>query len=128
MATKLINRCLCTKVFASPSCLASSALVRRDYTIDRTILSKLKTCDGHMQDLCGFLSTTTANVRLCVIDYAGLSDNPRDKQSFIKLYRCIKEVAVDCLGIVKVYRRHDILKGDVAKKFKSRKGPVRRSA
>ncbi|KAI7881475.1 hypothetical protein K492DRAFT_111670, partial [Lichtheimia hyalospora FSU 10163] len=46
-------------------------------------------------DLMMFARTTTANIRLVVLDYAGLTTNPNDLHKFVKNYKSIKEIVVD---------------------------------
>ncbi|KAF7720550.1 hypothetical protein EC973_007544, partial [Apophysomyces ossiformis] len=82
MITRLVNRCLCTKLFASPCSSSTQPLLERDWP-KPDLLAKLNGCDGDTQDLFAFLSTCTEKVRLCIIDYAGLSNDPDDVQKLL---------------------------------------------
>ncbi|KAI9271582.1 hypothetical protein BDA99DRAFT_500460 [Phascolomyces articulosus] len=83
MIKKLQNIMLCSKIYVSPTCKSTSSIVRRD---DRQtpIIAKLKNTNGTMQDLLEFVSRSTQKIRLCVLDYAGLSDDPVDVKKFIR--------------------------------------------
>ncbi|KAI8145149.1 hypothetical protein BJV82DRAFT_555722 [Fennellomyces sp. T-0311] len=84
MATRLINRCFCTKIFASAVCPTSQALFLRDCPVKKEIMDRLSMCNGTTQDLFSYLSNCNKNVRLCIIDFAGLSTDPADITSFLK--------------------------------------------
>lgn len=49
MMARLVNRCLCTKLFASPASSSSTNMVERDYPKPNTILEQLNGCDGDTQ-------------------------------------------------------------------------------
>lgn len=38
----------------------------------------------YFEDLFAYLSTCTKKVRLCIMDYAGLSNDPNDVERFLK--------------------------------------------
>ncbi|KAG2221484.1 hypothetical protein INT45_008809 [Circinella minor] len=67
----------------SPTCRSTSSIARR-YTEQQPIVTKLKNNDGTIQDLLELVSRSTQNIRLCVLDYAGLSDDPVDVKNFIR--------------------------------------------
>ncbi|CAO3651409.1 unnamed protein product [Cunninghamella echinulata] len=74
------------------------------------------------------ITTEYKKVRLVIIDYAGLSTNPDDIRDFIKKYKNIKELVVDCGDKINVINRYDLLHcPTVAKNFRCRKGSIKRS-
>ncbi|KAI7847084.1 hypothetical protein BDC45DRAFT_611280 [Circinella umbellata] len=126
MIQKLQNIMLCSKIYVSPTCKSTSSIVRRD-TEQQSIITKLKNNDGTMQDLLEVVSRSTQNIRLCVLDYAGLSDDPVDVRKFISAYKQIEEVVVEVGGEIQILSRFELLYEDQVTKFKSRKGCVKRS-
>lgn len=102
MITRLKKRCFCEKIFASFSSLSSSRIIQRDYDTNDTE-SELIGCAGNTQgsvymllseyrylistcitDTLSFFATNTKFIRLCVIDYAGLSNDPDDVYNTLK--------------------------------------------
>lgn len=102
MITRLKKRCFCEKIFASFSSLSSSPIIQRDYNTNDIEL-ELIDCAGNTQssiyillgeyrylistciiDMLSFFATNTKFIRLCVIDYAGLSNDPDDVYNTLK--------------------------------------------
>ncbi|KAI7873584.1 hypothetical protein K492DRAFT_138863, partial [Lichtheimia hyalospora FSU 10163] len=81
MMLRLKNRCFVAKVFVSTNCNSSSALVKRD---SRNAGSGFDLGDGDAQGMFEFIAMSTKKVRLCVIDYAGLTNNPSDLKSTLE--------------------------------------------
>ncbi|KAG2228208.1 hypothetical protein INT45_011000 [Circinella minor] len=79
-------------------------------------------------DLCSFLSSCNKMVILCVIDYAGLSNDPKDVKTFLKINPNIKEIVIDHGDSIEVLDRYALLHKDIISKFKSRIGPIKRSS
>ncbi|KAI9006258.1 hypothetical protein CLU79DRAFT_712803, partial [Phycomyces nitens] len=123
MTKMLKNITMCTSVYASPCCRSTSPLVRSDSDGCSTI-NMLDNINGNMQDLLEVAAKPGRMIRLCVIDFAGLTDDPVD---LIKFLRQIKEVVVDNKGKLEIFSRHQIIHEDKLKRFKCRKGPVKRS-
>ncbi|KAI9006666.1 hypothetical protein CLU79DRAFT_564284 [Phycomyces nitens] len=85
MVETLKVKCLCEKVCVSPICSASSLLLERDSSNNKaTMIDRLKYKDGHFQDFVMLAKSSSANIRLVALDYAGLTTNPDD---LIKLIR-----------------------------------------
>ncbi|KAF7721277.1 hypothetical protein EC973_004970, partial [Apophysomyces ossiformis] len=122
MMTKLVNRCLCTKIYVSPNSSSTTPLLVRDCP-KPTTLTKLHGCDGDTQDLFAFLSTCTKKVRICVIDYAGLSNDLDNILEMLKLYKNVKEIVVDHSSSIEVLDRYSLLHDrKKIQLFKSRRG------
>ncbi|CAO3588538.1 unnamed protein product [Absidia cylindrospora] len=125
MAQRLVNICFCDKVFASIRSKASQPLLSRDLKNNETFL------DGDTQDLFYYVSKCTSKVRLCVMDYAGLSTDPQDVKTMMKLYKRIQEIAVitgKTSSNVDVLLRHSLLSDtNVLNKFDCRSGFIHRS-
>ncbi|KAI9006711.1 hypothetical protein CLU79DRAFT_712393, partial [Phycomyces nitens] len=83
MITRLKKRCFCKKIFASFSSLSSSRITERDYGTNKAEL-ELTGCAGNTQDMLSFFADSTKHIRLCVIDYAGLSNDPDDVYNTLK--------------------------------------------
>ncbi|KAG0166759.1 hypothetical protein DFQ30_006798 [Apophysomyces sp. BC1015] len=73
------------------------------------------------------LVATTKKIRLCVIDYAGLSTDPIVIQRMLRLNKNIKELVVVHQSKIEVLTRYDLKDPIVAKKFACRTGPVHQS-
>ncbi|CAO3703038.1 unnamed protein product [Rhizopus stolonifer] len=91
MIMKLRNRCLCHYIFASTSSISSPPILERDFLADNNTNSnnnikatKLAYCDGEIQAMIGFIGHSIKKIRLCVISYAGLSNNPGNVVIFLK--------------------------------------------
>ncbi|KAI8331391.1 hypothetical protein BC941DRAFT_403846 [Chlamydoabsidia padenii] len=122
---------LCEKVYVSPMCSANSELMRRDYhrtASTTTVLQQLRFHDGDMQDFIVFAKTTTMNIRLVVLDYAGLTTKPDDLRKFVKSIKSIKEIVVDKGHKLECFTRHKLLTSDDIQKFNCRTANVKRSA
>ncbi|KAI8093749.1 uncharacterized protein BX664DRAFT_113602 [Halteromyces radiatus] len=121
MKTKL----LCEDVFVSYSTSAYDPTAERDAT---TPPYAFDDCSGNTLDLIAKITKSARQIRLVVIDYAGLSTNPDDIKLFISLNKSIREVVVDISHKVEIYSRHDILKNiKVIKKFRCRRPCIKRS-
>ncbi|CAO3588533.1 unnamed protein product [Absidia cylindrospora] len=86
MIIKLQNRCFCRYIFASPTCSSTSKILERDSSGDKDkifILNNLAGCSGDAQDMIKFITRSTKQIRLCVITFAGLSNDPRDVEVFL---------------------------------------------
>ncbi|KAI8997778.1 hypothetical protein BDB01DRAFT_831312 [Pilobolus umbonatus] len=125
MAERIRKNCFCNDIYCSESSRSSLPILQRDSGDNCSVINEYK---GNTQKLFSFISGCTANVRLCIIDYAGLSNDPEDVRKTISLYRSIKEVVVIHKSSIEVITRHELLhrKGFIDK-FKSRQGPVHRS-
>jgi hypothetical protein len=90
MIMKLRDRCFCSHVYAFTSSKTSSPILERDFVTDgqgsnNTLKAKsLAYCDGDTQDMIDFIAHSIKKIRLCVITYAGLSNDPDDVEVFIK--------------------------------------------
>lgn len=114
MIMKLRNQCLCRYVFASASSTSSSPILERDFLADNNTNSNnnikatsLAYCDGDTQVMIDFIGHSIKKIWLCVISYAGLSNNPRDVAIFLKYEKCFSYVyfiltfVVSFIGAVK---------------------------
>lgn len=100
MITRLKKRCFCERIFASFSSLSSSSIIQRDYDT-KGIELELTDCAGNTQgsmyillseyrclisvciiDMLSVFATSTKSIRLCVIDYAGLSNDPMGRMEW----------------------------------------------
>ncbi|CEP17673.1 hypothetical protein [Parasitella parasitica] len=95
MIMKLGNRCLCRYVFASTSSTSSSPILERDFLADNNTngnnnikATSLAHCDGDTQAMIDFIGHSIKKIRLCVISYAGLSNNSDDVAIFLKYEKC----------------------------------------
>ncbi|KAG0928826.1 hypothetical protein G6F57_013104 [Rhizopus arrhizus] len=136
MIMKLRNRCLCRYVFASASSTSSSPILERDFLADNNTNSNnnikatsLASCDGDTRVMIDFIRHSIKKIRLCVISYAGLSNNPRDVAIFLKRCKMIKSIVVDHNSHIESLSRYSLLHEDKNKieLFKSRSGCVKRS-
>ncbi|KAG1501489.1 hypothetical protein G6F47_000764 [Rhizopus delemar] len=135
MIMKLRNRCLCRYIFASTSSTSSSPILERDFLADNNTNSNnikatgLAYCDGDTQAMIDFIGHSIKKIRLCVISYAGLSNNPSDVALLLKSCKMIKSIVVDHDSHIELLSRYSLLHGDKKKieLFKSRSGCVKRS-
>ncbi|KAG0738154.1 hypothetical protein G6F16_012388 [Rhizopus arrhizus] len=136
MIMKLRNQCLCRYVFASASSTSSSPILERDFLADNNTSSNnnikatsLAYCDGDTQVMIDFIGHSIKKIWLCVISYAGLSNNPRDVAIFLKSCKMIKSIVVDHDSHIESLSRYSLLHGDKNKieLFRSRSGCVKRS-
>ncbi|ORZ08147.1 hypothetical protein BCR42DRAFT_442323 [Absidia repens] len=76
-----------------------------------------------------FITRSTKPIRLCIITFAGLSNDPRNIEVFLRACKMIKAIVVEQGVASKVLRRHSLLHGDKIglKHFKSRTGCLQRS-
>ncbi|KAI8646597.1 hypothetical protein BD408DRAFT_326951, partial [Parasitella parasitica] len=89
---KMKTKLLCEDVFVSFNTSANDSIAKRDAT---TPPYTFDDCSGNIQDLITKITKSARQVRLVVIDYAGLSTNPDDIKLFIYLNKSIREVVVD---------------------------------
>ncbi|KAI8391140.1 uncharacterized protein BYT42DRAFT_526494 [Radiomyces spectabilis] len=138
MIMKLRNRCLCRYIFASTSSISSSPILERDFFVDSNSNSNsnnnikatdLAYCDGDTQAMIDFIGPSIKKIRLCVISYAGLSNNPGDVVLFLKSCKMVKAIVVDHDSHIEVLHRYSLLHGNQKKiqVFRSRSGCVKRS-
>ncbi|KAI8061808.1 uncharacterized protein B0P05DRAFT_599464 [Gilbertella persicaria] len=136
MIMKLRNRCLCRYIFTSTSSTSSSPILERDFLADNNTNSNnnikatsLAYCDGDTQAMVDFIGHSIKKIRLCVISYAGLSNNPGDIATFLKSCKMIKSIVVDHDSHIESLSRYSLLHGNKNKieLFKSRSGCVKRS-
>ncbi|KAI7851028.1 hypothetical protein BDC45DRAFT_538670 [Circinella umbellata] len=125
---RLLNRCFCTKVFVSAMSSSTQPLLLRDTPVNKEVMDRLSPCDGTTQDLCSFLSSCNKMVSLCIIDYAGLSNDPKDVKTFLKINPNIKEIVIDHGDSIEVLDPYALLHKDSASKFKCPIGPIKRSS
>ncbi|KAG0739092.1 hypothetical protein G6F57_011518 [Rhizopus arrhizus] len=121
-------KCLCEKVYVSPICSASSFLLERDFSNNTaTLLDKIKFKDGHFQDLVMLAKSSSVNIRLVTLDYAGLTIDPEDLLKLIKKLKSIKEIVIYEGHKFEILSRQQLLHGAAAKKFDCRAPPIKRS-
>lgn len=121
MKTKL----LCEDVFVSYNTSANDPIAERDA---KTPPYTFEDCSGNTQDLITKITKSSRQIRLVVIDYAGLSTNPDDIKLFLSLSKFVREVVVDIGHKVEVYSRHDLTKNTRnLNKFRCRRECVKRS-
>ncbi|KAI9471010.1 MAG: hypothetical protein EXX96DRAFT_586532 [Benjaminiella poitrasii] len=91
MITKLMDRCPCYYIFAYTSSTSSSPILERDFLADSNTNSNdnvkttsLAYCDGDTQAVVDFIKHSIKKIRLCVISYSGLSNNPDNVAIFLK--------------------------------------------
>ncbi|KAI8093728.1 uncharacterized protein BX664DRAFT_295635 [Halteromyces radiatus] len=121
MADRLKKQCLCKKTFVSDGTRSSDPILSRDVGSTRSH------CNGNTQDMFAYISSATKNVRLCVIDYAGISTNPEDIKKTMRLVRNIKELEILHKSNVEAINRHELKTDKTLIKFQCRTGPVHRS-
>lgn len=122
---KMKTKLLCEDVFVSYNTSANDPIAERDAT---TPPYAFDDCSGNTQDFITKITKSARQIRLVVIDYAGLSTNPDDIRLFISLNKSIREVVVDIGHKVEVYSRYDLLKSiKILNKFRCRRECVKRS-
>ncbi|KAI9282285.1 hypothetical protein BY458DRAFT_552508 [Sporodiniella umbellata] len=122
---KMKTKLLCEDVSVSYNTSANDPLAERDAA---KLPYDFDACSGNTQDLIAKTTKSARQIRLVVIDYAGLSTNPDDIRLFISLNKSIQEVVVDVGHKVEVYSRYDLLKNiKVLNKFRCRRECVKRS-
>lgn len=84
-------------------------------------------CQKDITDLTSRLYYLQQEVRLGIIDYAGLSTYPEDITTFLKAYPNICEIAIDHGSYVEILSRHQLLKNKEVEKFNCRSALVQRS-
>ncbi|ORZ14246.1 hypothetical protein BCR42DRAFT_467087, partial [Absidia repens] len=112
MIIKLQNRCFCRYVFASPTCSSTSKILERDSNVDKDntlILDNLSGCSGDAQKMIQFIARSTKPIRLCIITFAGLSNDSRDVEVFLRACKMIKAIVVEQGVDSKVLRRHTVV-------------------
>ncbi|KAG2221911.1 hypothetical protein INT45_013247 [Circinella minor] len=127
MVDKLHFRLKCQEVYVSPCCTANDQILNRDSPPFTNILASLNGCHGDISNLINRLHYLQQEVRLCIIDYAGLSTYPEDIIDFLTTYPNISEIAIDHGGHIEILSRHQLLKNNQVQKFNCRPGPVKRS-
>ncbi|KAL0082272.1 hypothetical protein F4703DRAFT_1126337 [Phycomyces blakesleeanus] len=129
MADRLKNRCLCTKIFVSPSSKADEPLMVRDSKKDCSkYLNVLIDCVGNMNDLCTILDRKFKPVRLVIIDYAGLSTEPNNVRDFFSRYTQVKGLVIDHGLTFEILKREDLLENeDILSRFDCRSNYKHRS-
>ncbi|CAO3695764.1 unnamed protein product [Umbelopsis ramanniana] len=130
MIDKLRQRCLCRKVYVSPTCSASMPLHKRDMKPDTITADELTHCAGDMHNLLHRLRTNMKPVRLAIIDYAGFSTDFGDLQAFFRKYHQVVEIVVDTEYTFDLMTRAEILlnnNNSISNKFNCRIGPQKRS-
>lgn len=121
MKTKL----LCEDVFVSYNTPVNNLIAEQDAT---TPPYTFDDCSGNTQDLITKITKSARQIRLVVIDYAGLSTNLDNIKLLISLNKSVREVVVDIGHKVEIYSRHDMLKNiSILNKFRCRRGCVKRS-
>ncbi|KAI9473633.1 MAG: hypothetical protein EXX96DRAFT_312426 [Benjaminiella poitrasii] len=123
MVDKLHSRLKCQEVYVSPRCTANDPILNRDSPSFLTIFSSLKGCQGDIADLTNRLYYLQQEVRLGIIDYAGLATYPEDIINFLTTYPNI----CDHGSYVEILSRHQLLKNNKVEKFNCRSAPVQRS-
>ncbi|KAG0173708.1 hypothetical protein DFQ28_008301 [Apophysomyces sp. BC1034] len=94
MMLRVQDRCFASKIFVSRCSSSTTPLLQRDYsTADDDY--EITFGDGNTQDMFQYISICTKKVRLCVIDYEGLTNDPVDLKNTLSLYKSIKEIAID---------------------------------
>ncbi|ORY95336.1 hypothetical protein BCR43DRAFT_298147 [Syncephalastrum racemosum] len=83
MANILSRKTSCTHIYVSPVCKSTSPQIKRDYD-DNPLAKRLTGVDGTMQDTLKLFSQSGKSIRLCVIEFAGLTDDPNDLQQFLR--------------------------------------------
>jgi hypothetical protein len=83
---KMKTKLLCEDVFVSYNTSANDPIAERDAT---TATYTFEDCSGNTQDLITKIKKSARQIRLVVIDYAGLSTNPDDIRLFISLNKSI---------------------------------------
>ncbi|ORE06578.1 hypothetical protein BCV72DRAFT_121138 [Rhizopus microsporus var. microsporus] len=122
---KMKTKLLCEDVFVSCNTSANDPITERDAT---TPPYTFDDCSGNTQDLITKITNSARQIRLVVIDYAGLSTNPDDIRLFISLNKSIREVVMNIGHKVEVYSRYDLLKNiKILNKFRCRRECVKRS-
>ncbi|KAI7896615.1 hypothetical protein EV154DRAFT_411329, partial [Mucor mucedo] len=104
---------------------ANDPIAERDAT---TPLYTFEDRSGNTQDLITKITKSSRQIRLVVIDYAGLSTNPDNIKLFLSSSKSVREVVVDIGHKVEVYSRHDLTKNTRNfNKFRCRRECVKRS-
>ncbi|KAG2210434.1 hypothetical protein INT45_009088 [Circinella minor] len=127
MTDKLYFRMKCEEVYVSPQCFANEPILERDSPPLDHFYSSIKDCNGGITDLTKRIHYTQKNIRLAIIDYAGLSTSPNDVRNFFKTYPNIKEIAIDHGKSIEILTQYQILESSDAEKFNCRSSLVKRS-
>ncbi|KAI7861400.1 hypothetical protein BDF14DRAFT_373284 [Spinellus fusiger] len=81
MVERLMKRSLVNKMFVSPCSSLSERISMRDMK-ESEIINKLENVHGNTQDMISYI-TTTENVCLVILDYAGLTTDGTDLRNFV---------------------------------------------
>ncbi|KAI8057489.1 hypothetical protein BDF21DRAFT_403654 [Thamnidium elegans] len=75
--------------------------------------------------LLGDSESIIKNICICVTDYASLTNDPNDLYNTLKLFKSVKEIAIDLGDKVEVFERYKLLRdrnNTALRKFKCRTG------
>lgn len=100
----------------SPCCAANDPILNRGSPSFPNILSSLKGCQEDIADLTNRLYYLQQEVRLGIIDYAGLSTYPEDIINFLTVYPNICEIAIDHGSNVEILSQHQHFKKQRSRK------------
>ncbi|KAG2229246.1 hypothetical protein INT48_000555, partial [Thamnidium elegans] len=96
----------------------------KDYNSNYSEL-ELIDCSGNTQDMLSFFAGSIKNICICVTDYASLTNDPNDLYNTLKLFKSVKEIAIDLGDKVEVFERYKLLRdrnNTALRKFKCRTG------
>jgi hypothetical protein len=124
MVDKLYFRMKCDKMYISPNCLANEPILERDSPALDHLLEVIKGCNGDITDLTRGVHIAPKQVRITVIDCAGLSTSPKDIRKFVDAYPNIKDIAIDHGKSIEILSRYQLLQRNNVEKFNCRSAPV----
>ncbi|ORX61676.1 hypothetical protein DM01DRAFT_32480 [Hesseltinella vesiculosa] len=131
MVTRLQDRCLCTKVYVSPSSKSDEPFLDRDKNKDNSkFVNSITGCNGDMKALRSLLAKKFKPIRLVVpvIDYAGFSTEPNNVRQFFEQHTQVKELVVDHGITFEIFEQNDLCENEgILSRFNCRSSPKHRS-
>ncbi|KAG1276792.1 hypothetical protein G6F66_012451 [Rhizopus arrhizus] len=109
MITKLKTKLLCCKVFVSPFSNSDTEFEKRDRNAQASKFIESLKCDNTMEDLLLYLALETRMIRLVAIDYAGLTTNLEDLQSFVSKVKLSQACAFEQFFQLNAFYNDDII-------------------
>ncbi|KAG0752828.1 hypothetical protein G6F26_012933 [Rhizopus arrhizus] len=131
MVDRLYERSLVDEVFVSPCSKASDPMKARDSKVNQATLNKISRVRGTTKDMIEFIKKSDKKVCLVAIDFAGLTTNCSDLQSFVSEHEQLEKIIIDNLpweNEVTIIDRKEIEKNEeVLQVFDCRERPIQRS-
>ncbi|KAI7897803.1 uncharacterized protein BX663DRAFT_526930 [Cokeromyces recurvatus] len=92
MANRLTERCSIKTIYVSPFSNSMDEIASRDLCEkSKSFVRQVNNVSGSVQDMMNHLKTTSTDICLIVIDFAGLSRNCKDIRSFVRSHPKLKK-------------------------------------